>query len=52
LEISGILKGNSREISNRLSRKKKQSRQSDATELRAYVAIVEFGTPQTKVVQR
>ncbi|AQG81329.1 hypothetical protein AWR27_19600 [Spirosoma montaniterrae] len=47
LEVSGIrqqTKTNS--ITSRLERKKKQTQQSDATQLPAYIAITEFSKPE------
>ncbi len=52
LEVSGILKGTARRIDSRIQARVKQTRQSDELELTAYVAVVEFGTPRAKVVQR
>jgi hypothetical protein len=52
LEVSGILKGTTKQISSRISSKKSQTRQSDALGLAAFVVVVEFGTPRSRVVQR
>jgi hypothetical protein len=47
LEVSGIHTGNDSQVKSRISRKKKQTQQSDNTGLAAYVCIVEFGKPQS-----
>lgn len=52
LEVSGILRGTARRINSRIKARMTQIRQSDQLALTAYVVVVEFGTPQAKVVQR
>lgn len=52
LEVSGILRGDSAQIARRVALKKKQTRQSDSTDLPAYVVVVEFSTPRSKFVKR
>lgn len=53
LEISGILKqskGNT--INMRINRKKKQSKQTDDTELPVYIVVVEFSQPKAKIIKK
>ena len=52
LEASGIFKGNKTRIAGRLAEKLTQTRRSDETGLPAYVVIVEFGSPEARVVKR
>lgn len=52
LEVSGILKGSESEIKARVKQKKSQTRRSDSTLLPAYITIVEFGQPLSRVVKR
>jgi len=52
LEISGILEGDEGVISTRLNKKLLQTERSDATSLPAYVAIVEFSSPNVRLVKR
>jgi hypothetical protein len=52
LEVSGILEGDESAISARLNRKLVQTEQSDKTSLPAYVAIIEFGLPNMRLVER
>ena len=52
LEVSGILVGTNSEMQRRLKRKLAQTAPSDSTSLPAYVAIVEFGAPQTLFVMK
>jgi hypothetical protein len=52
LEISGILDGDEGAISARLNKKLAQTKRSDKTSLPAYVAIVEFGLPNMRLVKR
>jgi hypothetical protein len=52
LEVSGILRGTTRRINDRIKARLGQTRQSDDLALTAYVVVVEFGTPRAKVVQR
>jgi hypothetical protein len=52
LEVSGILDGEESAISARLRKKLVQTEPSDNTGLPAYVAIVEFGSPETRLVKK
>jgi hypothetical protein len=52
LEVSGIFNGTSTDISNRVWKKKEQTKQSDATKLTAYICVVEFGAPTSRVERR
>jgi hypothetical protein len=52
LEVSGILNGNSAKIAVRLSDKLSQTSLSDQVGLPAYVAVVEFGTPEARLVKK
>jgi hypothetical protein len=52
LEVSGILKGSESEIKARVKQKKIQTRRSDRTLLPAYITIVEFSQPLSRVVKR
>jgi hypothetical protein len=52
LEVSGIARGDNKAISSRISVKKTQTRQSDELKLPAFIVVVEFGTPKSKVVKR
>ncbi|MEN8217480.1 MAG: hypothetical protein ABFS56_14150 [Pseudomonadota bacterium] len=52
LEISGILKGNKSQMTQRVEQKINQTKQSDNLKLPAYIAVVEFGTPMLQVVKR
>jgi hypothetical protein len=52
LEVSGILVGTNSEMQRRPKRKLAQTAPSDSTSLPAYVAIVEFGAPQTLFVMK
>lgn len=52
LEVSGILKGDKAAIARRLRRKMSQTKQSDDSNLPAFVCVVEFGTPQAHLVKR
>ena len=51
MEVSGIRRGNSREISARVKQKLNQTKASDSDygNLPAYVIVVEFGTPLAEV---
>jgi len=51
LEVSGILE-NPGKISGRTERKKRQTKRSDSVMLPAYVVIVEFSEPQSRVAKR
>jgi hypothetical protein len=52
LEVSGILEGDESRIVARLNKKLTQTTPSDTTLLPAFVAIVEFGSPQTRLVKK
>jgi hypothetical protein len=52
LEVSGILKGDRTKIAARLKEKLAQTERSVKTGLPAYVAIVEFGTPEARIVKK
>jgi hypothetical protein len=52
LEVSGILNGNEGVISSRLRIKIEQTRKSDRLNIPAYVVIVEFGNPLSRVKTR
>lgn len=51
LEISGMLSGSASLIDSRVRQKKSQTQRSDGA-LPAFVVVVEFGTPTSKVVKR
>jgi len=51
LEVSGIFEGSQSKISARLKKKLSQTTRSDRTLLPAYIAIVEFGSPETRLVR-
>jgi hypothetical protein len=52
LEVSGLLKGSQAQIAQREKTKLQQTKRSDDTRLPAYVCIVEFGTPEARLVKR
>ncbi len=52
LEVSGLLKGNKYQITQRIKDKLKQTKQSDKLKLPAFIVITEFSTPITKVVKK
>jgi hypothetical protein len=52
LEVSGILNGAQSAIKARLKQKLEQTKRSDQTTLPAYVAIVEFGSPEIRMQKR
>jgi hypothetical protein len=52
LEVSGILEGGRNLITNRLNQKLKQTKQSDHSQVPAFVIIVEFSKPEAYVVKR
>lgn len=53
LEISGILKQNKgNTINMRINQKKKQSKQTDNTELPVYIVVVEFSQPKAKIIKK
>ena len=52
LEISGLLKGTEAGIQARLQKKLKQLTRSDSSNLLGYAAIVEFGAPEARLVQK
>lgn len=49
LEVSGILSGNDAQIKKRLKEKVQQTKKSDKLNLLAYVVVVEFSEPITKI---
>jgi predicted transcriptional regulator len=49
LEVSGILKGKSSEVSRRIKVKKEQITQSDSSQLPAYIIVTEFKKPLSKI---
>jgi hypothetical protein len=52
LEVSGILNGDRSRIAARLKEKLDQTKGSDDTKLPAYVAVVEFGSPEMRMTKR
>lgn len=52
LEVSGIFNGSQSAIRARLNQKVEQTKSSDHTTLPAYVAIVEFGSPEIRMQKR
>lgn len=52
LEISGILKGTTAQVNQRVKEKIEQTKRTDSTALPAYIVVVEFSTPICKVVIR
>lgn len=50
LEISGILKGKSTDISQRIKVKREQIKQSDSQKLPAYIIVTEFSKPISKLI--
>ncbi len=52
LEVSGIMRGATKQVNSRVKAKLAQTRRSDEFGLPAYVVVVEFGTPRAKVVRR
>ena len=52
LEVSGILKGNEGLVNARVRSKLEQTNPSDKTKRPALVAVIEFGTPTAKMVQK
>lgn len=52
LEVSGILEGDEGTISASLNKKLTQTERSDKTSLPAYIAIVEFGLPNMRLVKK
>jgi hypothetical protein len=52
LEVSGILNGGQPEIKARLKSKLAQAQRSDNTSFAAYAAIIEFGSPEARLVER
>lgn len=51
LEVSGIMKGNDKEVTGRVKKKIKQTKPSDGL-LPAYVVVVEFSKPLSHLVQK
>ena len=52
LEVSGILKGTEGEINSRVKQKLAQTQPSDGGGLPAYIVVVEFGEPTSRVVRK
>lgn len=52
LEVSGILRGTESQIRARVQVKREQTRQSDELKLPAYVCVVEFGCPESRLVKK
>ncbi len=52
LEVSGILKGTTAQINQRVKEKIEQTKRSDVLDLPAYIVVVEFSTPVCKIVIR
>lgn len=52
LEISGLLKKNDSDYKQRIKKKKKQTEQSDNTNIPAYIAVIEFESPKATLVKR
>ena len=52
LEVSGIRRGNSADVNARLRQKLSQVKPSDHLGIPAYIVIVEFGIPSSKVVRK
>ena len=50
LEVSGILKGKTTEITQRIKIKEEQIKQSNDSKLPAYISVTEFGTPISKLI--
>jgi predicted transcriptional regulator len=50
LEVSGILKGKSAGISQRIKAKKEQIKQSDSNQLPAYIIVTDFKKPLSKII--
>ena len=50
LEVSGILKAKTNEITQRIKSKKEQTKQSDSSKLLAYIIVTEFSTPISKLI--
>jgi len=52
LEVSGIRNATKVEFNSRIKQKKKQTKQSDSTALKALIAVVDFGIPKTGIAWR
>ncbi len=52
LEVSGILKGKTGQINQRLKEKLKQTKKSNILKQPVFVVIVEFSNPIVKIIQR
>ena len=50
LEVSGILKGKMTDVAQRIKIKKEQIKQSDGSQLPAYIIVTEFGQPISKII--
>jgi hypothetical protein len=52
LEVSGIMRGGTRRVNERLKARIAQTERSDPSGLTAYVVVVEFSAPQARVTRR
>ncbi len=52
LEISGLLYKNDSDYRRRIRKKKKQTEQSDNTNIPAYIAVIEFQSPKATLIKR
>ena len=52
LEVSGIFKGNEKDVARRFAEKVMQTASSDSTELPVFISVVEFGTPMANFNKR
>lgn len=52
LEVSGLLKKNDNDYKQRIKKKKKQTEQSDNTNIPAYIAVVEFESPKATLIKK
>ena len=52
LEVFGIAEGSDAQLQQRVNQKLRQTKQSDSTNLPAFVAVLEFKTPRAVVAKR
>ncbi len=52
LEVSGDLTGTTGQVTSRVNQKKSQTQQSDSTRLPAFIIVVEFSKPLSRVAKR
>ena len=52
LEVSGIRKGMEADVAARVRKKEAQTQQSDSLKIDAYVLVVEFGAPHSRMTKR